>query len=168
MASIQPYSGKKKNVSFHCHPTHAQRQFVPKAKRFVYEKESNMSREDAYRRIAWSRCCSRRSCPPPSTPRAPPHACSRRSAKQHEFDEITRSIPPQERKRIREPNTEFRTHRNSEIHGADYTPGNLRRLLQLLGETEGGREEQEPASSEEQDEIGGHQHNLTIHEVPES
>ena len=132
--------GRKKNVSFHCHPTHAQRQFAPKAKRFVYEKESNMSREDAYRRIAWSRCCSRRSCPPPSTPRAPARACSRRSAKQHEFDEITRSIPPQERKRIREPNTEFRTHRNSEIHGADYTPGNLRWLVQLLGETEGGGE----------------------------
>ena len=130
-----------------------------------------MSREDAYRRIAWSRCCSRRSCPPPSTPRAPPHACSRRSANQHGFDEITHSIPPRATKRIREPNTEFRTHRNSEIHGADYTPGNLRWLVQLLGETEGGRrerEEQEPALSEEQDGIGGHQHNLTIHEVPES
>lgn len=31
-----------------------------------------------HRRIAWWRCCSRRSCPPPSTPRAPPRACSHR------------------------------------------------------------------------------------------
>lgn len=128
-------------------------QLCPQVNVNVDKKKSPYVARNAYRRIAWWRCCSRRSCPPPWTPKAPPQACSRRSENHHEFGEMSAQFP-RAKKRMDEPNTEFCTHGNSEIHGADYIPAHLRWLVQLLGETKGGREKKRSrALSKEDDEI---------------
>jgi hypothetical protein len=123
---MEPYRRKRASFIVTQHTAYVQRQiFPPQGKRLAHEKRSTRT-VPANRLVALLQ------------PKKLPASLDSQSASASLLPPLCKQgiRPLNSSDKMRNQCTEVCTHRNGEVHGADYIPVQLRGLVQLLGGTE--------------------------------